>query len=754
MPPRRADVTSWASRGCRCTTTWGSSAACCSAVHYPGRWCSSRPSTSSPGPRCGCARSRATAAPSRPRRTSPTASAPERVRDEELAGRRPLAAGGSRSTAPSRSRRRRCGASPSASRRCGFRREALMPVYGLLGGDAGGDLRRRRGARCGRVRVDAGALAATGRGGARRARAGRRWACPCPASRCEVRDEDGRGAARAGGRPHLRARPVGDARLLRPARGDGARACATAGSTPATSASSATASCTSAAAPRTWSSSAAPTTRRRSSRSALDGVPGVRTGCAVALGFVPPRRRGRGAAAPGGDDAPRPGPDLTERIRGRGGRAHRDPPPHRRAARARHAAAHLERQAAARRGAGALDGAGPPPAGAGESAGAVAAMVRSTLALARSRADLRRVGGMTPASTSWWSAAARSGWPPRRAARKGSRWCCWSARPPPTRPAARASCRRAWRAGAAGARARIPPDPASPFRGIRYVQEDGTSVEGDSAGRRRAGHPAHRALARRCWTRRARPASRCGIAPACAPTRGARDAVCGDRRRELYGALLVAADGLASPLRHAAGLDAAGARRRRFGLRQHFLRPPWTDRVEVYLSGARRGLRHALGPSRVGVAFLWSEGALEASPSLPDCSASSPGWPPASPTRPPTRRRAAPDRCSARGPGRPTASCSSATPPATSTPSPARGCRWAWSAPRRWPRPCPASWSRKGGPRLRPLPPHRAARLPLLRLDRRGGARPRPSPPTPARGGAAARRPTARLRVAARQRGG
>ena len=48
--------------------------------------------------------------------------------------------------------------------------------------------------------------------------------------------------------------------------------------------------------------------------------------------------------------------------------------------------------------------------------------------------------------------------------------------------------------------------------------------------------------------------------------------------------MLVAADGLHSPLRRAEGLEVPARARRRFGLRQHFVVAPWTDRVEVYLS--------------------------------------------------------------------------------------------------------------------------------------------------------------------------
>ena len=47
--------------------------------------------------------------------------------------------------------------------------------------------------------------------------------------------------------------------------------------------------------------------------------------------------------------------------------------------------------------------------------------------------------------------------------------------------------------------------------------------------------------------------------------------------------LLVAADGLHSPLRRAAGLsERRGFGSQRYGLRRHFALRPWTDLVEVY----------------------------------------------------------------------------------------------------------------------------------------------------------------------------
>ena len=78
----------------------------------------------------------------------------------------------------------------------------------------------------------------------------------------------------------------------------------------------------------------------------------------------------------------------------------------------------------------------------------------------------------------------------------------------------------------------------------------------------------------------------------------------------------MAADGLHSPLRRAEGLDVPAGGPRRFGLRQHFQCAPWTDRVEVHLSTRAEAYVTPCGPSRVGVAFLWSSGQLDARPSV------------------------------------------------------------------------------------------------------------------------------------------
>jgi flavin-dependent dehydrogenase len=79
---------------------------------------------------------------------------------------------------------------------------------------------------------------------------------------------------------------------------------------------------------------------------------------------------------------------------------------------------------------------------------------------------------------------------------------------------------------------------------------------------------------------------------------------------EHTGRLLVAADGLASPVRCREGLDwvpAPGAAQR-FGLRRHFSMSPWADAVEVHFGDGVEAYVTPAGSGRVGVAFLFQRG--------------------------------------------------------------------------------------------------------------------------------------------------
>lgn len=89
--------------------------------------------------------------------------------------------------------------------------------------------------------------------------------------------------------------------------------------------------------------------------------------------------------------------------------------------------------------------------------------------------------------------------------------------------------------------------------------------------------------------------------------------------------ILVAADGLASPVRQREGLQAPPAGTRRFGLRRHFDLRPWAGAVEVHFARGVEAYVTPAGPQRVGVAFLFEgeardgfEGLLARFPRLVD----------------------------------------------------------------------------------------------------------------------------------------
>jgi flavin-dependent dehydrogenase len=152
------------------------------------------------------------------------------------------------------------------------------------------------------------------------------------------------------------------------------------------------------------------------------------------------------------------------------------------------------------------------------------------------------------------------------------------------------------------------PAESAPFRGIRYLQEDGSSAEARFKGdaglgiRRTVLWQALRDRAAGCGAELRRGAVRSFEARAdrveIATDGGAVEA-----------RLLVAADGLHSPLRRAAGLD--GERRdgpARYGIRRHFAMEPWSDFVEVHWAPGVEAYVTPVGPACVNVALLCDGG--------------------------------------------------------------------------------------------------------------------------------------------------
>ncbi len=174
--------------------------------------------------------------------------------------------------------------------------------------------------------------------------------------------------------------------------------------------------------------------------------------------------------------------------------------------------------------------------------------------------------------------------------------------------------------GALGARDLLGPEDCSPIEGIRYIEEDGTTLTGrlpagGGLGIRRTALAA--ALAK--------TAAGDGVeirwgttATGFAMEKGFVEVQ--TSAGKLRAGLLVVADGLHSPLRRIAGLDAPAldappkngttVPRERFGLRQHFQVPPWSRFVEVHLGVGVEAFVTPAGASRVGIAFLWEKGGV------------------------------------------------------------------------------------------------------------------------------------------------
>ena len=162
----------------------------------------------------------------------------------------------------------------------------------------------------------------------------------------------------------------------------------------------------------------------------------------------------------------------------------------------------------------------------------------------------------------------------------------------------------------------LPATESGAIRGVRYVQEDGSSLEGALPGSGGLG-----------IRRTALSSALLGAARSAGVDLRDRTTLRSHRRTapamvletdagEIPARVLVAADGLHSPLRRAEGLEVPARGGRRFGLRQHFVTAPWTDRVEVHLSPGAEAYVTPCGPSRVGVAFLWSDGQLGGRPTI------------------------------------------------------------------------------------------------------------------------------------------
>jgi flavin-dependent dehydrogenase len=151
----------------------------------------------------------------------------------------------------------------------------------------------------------------------------------------------------------------------------------------------------------------------------------------------------------------------------------------------------------------------------------------------------------------------------------------------------------------------------APFEAIRYVQEDGEYVDGmlpapGGLGVRRLALSA--ALAARARALGVVLKQGAGVR---AHSLRADGVTLNTDADTVEAEVLVAADGLNSPLRHALGLQLEARGPRRFGLRRHLQLAPWGPRVEVHFADGVEAYVTPVGAGRVGVAFLWSEGLLK-----------------------------------------------------------------------------------------------------------------------------------------------
>ncbi len=158
---------------------------------------------------------------------------------------------------------------------------------------------------------------------------------------------------------------------------------------------------------------------------------------------------------------------------------------------------------------------------------------------------------------------------------------------------------------AMGVRDRLAADDCHPLKGVRYVQEDGTSATGrlpspGGLGIRRTALT--RALADAAVAAGVRIIWNCRLKEHHCGREGVRLST---STGPLEADLLVAADGLHSPVRKRAGLFTTPGDGRRFGVRRHFRCAPGSDFVEVHLAAGREAFITPVGPDLVGVAFLW-----------------------------------------------------------------------------------------------------------------------------------------------------
>jgi flavin-dependent dehydrogenase len=167
-----------------------------------------------------------------------------------------------------------------------------------------------------------------------------------------------------------------------------------------------------------------------------------------------------------------------------------------------------------------------------------------------------------------------------------------------------------------GARRWIPDADCAAFTAIRYVQEDGRGVDGELPP---PGGLGIRRTALRDALRREADALGIDVREGCGVRDFRRDqqsTIVRTDDGEVRARFVVGADGLHSATREAMGASGPPSAVRRFGLRRHVAMVPWAPRVEVHLASGIEAYVTPAGQERVGVAFLWTDGAVDGPPSF------------------------------------------------------------------------------------------------------------------------------------------
>jgi flavin-dependent dehydrogenase len=148
-----------------------------------------------------------------------------------------------------------------------------------------------------------------------------------------------------------------------------------------------------------------------------------------------------------------------------------------------------------------------------------------------------------------------------------------------------------------------------PFSGIRFIQEDRSSAECLLPS---CGIGIRRTALVEAMTHRAAEVG-ATVRHGCDVSRVERSSIGSVVHTSLgkeNARLVVAADGLHSNNRRAAGLDAARGAHRRFALRRHYQVSPWTNLVEVYAHRTGEAVATPVSADCINVNYTWEDGAV------------------------------------------------------------------------------------------------------------------------------------------------